>query len=340
MLFKIQNSARSMVSPLVVNSIAYSSVIALLSSGVTLTYMTTRVPNFAQGTLATISVYLAFTVARVWNESPYLYGGVAFGLSGLAGLGLYYFVMRPLLKRAASLVTLMIATVGYDLFLVSIINIYADYLTNTYAVQTRKFNIGFSDFRFSAFALGNNLPGIFLVGPLTVGILTVLLHLLLTRTKFGVAMRATVENPALAGVVGINIDLVYAVSWFVSGGFAGLAGLFAGVFLTGNPDLGIVLLPSIFAASIVGGLTNIYGALLGGFIAGTAEILGTGYLALYVSTEILKYQSFVPLIFIVVTLLIAPSGITGVDWVLWGRRLESLLNSILGAFERRLLRRN
>src|SRR5712692_462453 len=155
MLFKIQNSARSMVSPLVVNSIAYSSVIALLSSGVTLTYMTTRVPNFAQGTLATISVYLAFTVARVWNESPYLYGGVAFGLSGLAGLGLYYFVMRPLLKRAASLVTLMIATVGYDLFLVSLINIYAAYLTSSYALQSGKCNSGFAYFRCSSSGRGS-----------------------------------------------------------------------------------------------------------------------------------------------------------------------------------------
>ncbi len=318
-----------MVSPLIIDSVAYSSIIALLSSGVTLTYMTTKVPNFAQGTVATITVYLAFTAARVWKESPYLYAAVAFGLSGLAGLGLYYLVMRPLLKRAASLVTMMIATVGYDLFLFSLINIYADYLADTYQVATRKFNIGFSDFRFDAPFLGTNLPGIFLVGPLTVAALTVVLHIALTRTRFGVAMRATVENPPLAGVVGINIDLVYAVSWFVSGGLAGIAGLFAGVFLTGNPDLGIVLLPSIFAASIVGGLTNIYGALLGGLIAGTAEILGTGYVALYVNAEVLKYQSFVPLIFIVVTLLVAPSGITGVDWAALGRRLESLLGSII-----------
>jgi branched-chain amino acid transport system permease protein len=328
-----------LVSPLIIDSIAYSSIIALLSSGVTLTYMTTKVPNFAQGTIATVGVYLAFTVVKIWSASPYAYAIVAFGICGLAGSGLYYLVMKPLLKRAASLVTLMIATVGYDLFLISLINIYADYLTNAYRVSTRKFNIGYSDFRFNAPLLGTNLPGIFLVGPLTVGVLTVVLHLVLTRTRFGVAMRATVENPPLAGVVGINIDRVYSMSWFVSGGLAGLAGLFAGVFLTGNPDLGIVLLPSIFAASIVGGLTNIYGALLGGFIAGNAEILGTGYFALYWSTEILKYQSFVPLIFIVVTLLVAPSGITGVDWRSLSRRLESFINSVVINLGRAVRRR-
>ena len=323
-----------MVSPLVVNAIAYSSIIAMLSSGLTLTYMTTKVPNFAQGSLATITVYLALTVTKVWNGNPYLYAAPAFGLSGLAGLSLYYLVMKPLLKRAASLVTLMIATVGYDLLLFSLINIYADFVANVYRVPTTKFQLQTADFQFSVPLLGQGLPGIFLVGPLSIVLLTVILHFTLTKTRFGVAMRATVENPPLAGVVGINIDLVYAVSWFVSGGLAGLAGLFAGLLLTGNPDLGIVILPSIFAASVVGGLTNIYGALLGGFIAGTAEILGTGYLALSVSTEILKYQSFVPLIFIVVTLILAPSGLTGIDWAHVGRRFESLrdsFSSLLGS---------
>ena len=303
-----------MVSPLVVNAIAYSSIVAMLSSGLTLTYMTTKVPNFAQGSLATITVYLTLTATRVWNENPYLFLAPSFFLSGLAGVGLYYLVMKPLLKRGASLVTLMIATVGYDLFLFSLINIYAEYVANTYRIPTTKFQLQSADFHFSAPFLGQNLPGIFLVGPVTVVLLTVVLHLALTRTRFGVAMRATVENPPLAGVVGIDIDLVYAASWFLSGGLAGIAGLFAGLLLTGNPDIGIVILPSIFAASVVGGLTNVYGALLGGFITGSAEILGTGYLALSFSSEILKYQSFVPLLFIVVTLGIAPSGLTGVDW--------------------------
>jgi branched-chain amino acid transport system permease protein len=312
--------------PLIVNAIAYSSIIAMLSSGLTLTYMTTKVPNFAQGSLATITVYLALTVTKVWNQNPYLYAAPAFGISGVAGLGLYYLVMRPLLRRAASLVTLMIATVGFDLFLFSIINIYADFVANAYRIPTTKFQLQASDFQVRV--LGQNLPGIFFVGPFAVIALTILLHIALTKTRFGVAMRATVENPPLAGVVGINIDAVYAVSWFLSGGLAGLAGLFAGLLLTGNPDLGIVILPSIFAASVVGGLTNIYGALVGGFITGTAEILGTGYFALKVSTEILKYQSFVPLVFIVITLIVAPSGLTGVDWARVGRRLDSFLNSI------------
>ncbi len=314
----------SLPIPVLVSAVAYSSIIALLSCGLTLTYMTTKVPNFAQGTLSTIGVYIAFTAVRVWKGNPYLFAGLAFGLSGLAGFGLYYFVMKPLLKRGAALVTLMIATVGYDLFLFSLINIYADYLSNVYQVLSVKFRLDSFDFRFYAPLINTDLPGIFLAGPITVGLLTITLHLMLTGTRFGVAMRAAVENPSLAGVVGINIDLVYAVSWFLSGGLAGLAGLFASLLLTGNPDLGIVILPAIFAASVVGGLGNIYGALLGGFIVGLGEIIGTSYVASSVSVDILRYQSLVPLIFLIVTLLVAPRGVTGVDWASLVRRLKRI----------------
>src|SRR2546422_9958392 len=127
-----------MVSPLVVNAIAYSSIVAMLSSGLTLTYMTTKVPNFAQGSLATITVYLTLTATRVWNENPYLFLQPNFFLSGLAGVGLYYIVMKPLLKRGASLVTLMMAIVGNDLFLFSLMTRYADDESNTVRCSSPK----------------------------------------------------------------------------------------------------------------------------------------------------------------------------------------------------------
>lgn len=322
-----------MVSPVVVQAIVNSSIIALLSCGLSLTYMTTKVPNFAQGTLATIGVYSSFTFVKIWKANPYAYSPLGFILGGLAGLGLYYLVVRPLIRRSARLVTLMISTVGYDLVLSSLINIYADYLSNTYKVLTRLFSIDYADFRFSSQLIGTNLPGMLLVAPATVAVVTITLHWVLTRTRFGVAMRATVENPALASVVGVNIDLVYAVSWLVSGGLAGVAGVYAGIYLVGNPDLGNVLLPTIFAASIVGGLTNIYGALLGGFITEVTEILGTSYVASLVVfntslVAVLEYQFLVPLVFIVATLLIAPSGITGVDWASFGRRTRQFLLSV------------
>ena len=80
-----------------------------------------------------------------------------------------------------------------------------------------------------------------------------------------------------------------------------------------NPDIGARLIVSVFAASIVGGLTNIYGAFLGGILIGMAEVLGTGYLSLTVGTWIAPYRPIIPLTIMAITLLFAPRGLTGIS---------------------------
>jgi len=316
--------------PLVVDSIIYSSAIALLGTGLTLAYMTTKVPNFAHGTVAMTGLYLCLTSVRVWHSNPYFFLPVAFLVGGLSGLCLYLLVLKPLIGRGASLVVLMIATIGFDLFLFSLLNIYADYLSNAFGITSRSFFLRDADFRISQagiFVVTPPLPGILIVSLISIVLLTGFLHLGLTRTKFGVAMRATVENPALAGVVGVNVNLVYTISWFLSGGLAGIAGMFVGLFLAGNTDLGNRLIPVIFAASIVGGLGNVYGALLGGFTVGLSEILGTFQLqSLFPGSNLLVYQPLVPIAFIVITLLLAPSGLTGVDRKLLLIRLRAVFS--------------
>lgn len=306
-----------MVSPVLVQSVVLSSIIALLGIGLTLTYMTTRVPNFAHGGTATVGMYVGLTAVEVWNGNPYVYSPASFLLGGFTGLGLYFLVLKPLIRREASFVSLMIATIGFDFCVFSIISIYADYLLRIYQITSSFFILSDADFRLGeigAIKFDSPLPGILLVAPLLVVSLTVFLHELLHRTRFGVSMRATVENPSLAGVVGVNVNLVYAVSWFVSGGLAGLAGLLSVLVISGSPQTGNELLPSIFAASITGGLGSIYGTILGAFIIGISSVLGTSYLASTVSASAFAYRPIIPVFFMVISLLLAPKGITAIDW--------------------------
>jgi branched-chain amino acid transport system permease protein len=144
-----------------------------------------------------------------------------------------------------------------------------------------------------------------------VAIIVISLHVLLTKTKFGIAMRATIENPDLAQAVGVNADLVYKVSWFFAGGLAGLAGSLLPLRFIGNPDTGVYLLISVFAASIAGGVYSIYGGLIGGYIVGIAEVLVTSNLALMFGSWVVPYRPAIPLLTMIVILLLAPRGITG-----------------------------
>ncbi|MEM2041192.1 MAG: branched-chain amino acid ABC transporter permease [Nitrososphaerota archaeon] len=294
--------------PLIRDAIIFASLLTMLSTGLTLTYMTTKVPNFAHGDFATMSIYLNLALVHLLGLSPYLGVVPSFFFSGLIALVLYIAVLRPLLNRGANYVILMIATIAYDMILISIINIIADYLNRVYKILTRLFQLKGFDLEFI------EQPMIFIVAPVMSILIISLLYFFLNKTKFGIAMRAAIENPSLAEVIGININLTYAFSWFISGGLAGIAGALLPLYMTCNPDIGVRLLISVFAASIVGGLTNIYGAFLGGLVIGLAETLGTGYLSIIIGPWIVPYRPVIPLGLMLLTLLFAPRGLTGIDW--------------------------
>jgi branched-chain amino acid transport system permease protein len=99
------------------------------------------------------------------------------------------------------------------------------------------------------------------------------LHYFLTRTRLGKAMRAMADNADLAQVSGINTKLVVRVTWIVAGALACLAGTMLALDVTLKPDLAFNILLPIFAAAIVGGLGQAYGAIAGGFLIGFAETL-------------------------------------------------------------------
>jgi len=292
------------------DAIVFSSLLTLLTIGLTLTYLTTKVPNFAHGSIATVGIYVALILTKLLGLNIYLGLLPSFMLGGLVAILQYIVVLRPLSKRNASITTMMVATISFEFLLLSGLNILADYLSRSFLILSRYFLLKNFDF----FFMGER--GVLFISPILVIAITLGLFLLLTKTKFGVAMRATIENPPLAGTVGINADLVYIVSWFIAGGLAGLAGCLLPLWFIGNPDTGSFILISIFAAAVTGGLYNIYGAIIGGYVVGFAEIGLIRFMATLpdpFGAWIIGYRPVIPLLAMVITLMLAPSGITGID---------------------------
>jgi len=290
------------------DAIIFASLLALLSIGLTLTYLTTRVPNFAHASFATIGVYVALVASQVWKTSPYVAVPIAFVISGLVAVSLYVFILKPLIRKGAPQAIQMIATLAFDLVMIAILNITADYIVRTYQITSREFSLRSYDAEFMG------LPLLVLVAPVTVAALALILHAVLRRTKFGIAMRAATTNSDLAETVGINVKVVYSVSWMIGGGLAGIVGALMSLWFQGDPNLGPQIIPSIFAASIVGGFLSIYGAIAGGILVGLTEVLGTRFLAGEFGSWLIAYRPLIPLVFIVVTLMLAPRGIAGIDW--------------------------
>ncbi len=296
------------LDPIFSDALIFASLLALLSIGLTLTYLTTRVPNFAHASFATIGVYTALIASRVWESTPYIAIPIAFAISGVVAVALYTFILKPLIRKGASQAIQMVATLAFDLIVIAMLNILADYIVRTYQVTSREFTLRSYDAEFMG------LPMIVIAAPVAVAILAITLHIMLRKTKFGIAMRAATENSDLSGIVGINVKLIFGVSWLLGGGIAGIAGALMSMWFQGDPNLGPQLIPSIFAASIVGGFLSIYGAIAGGLLVGLTEVLGTRFLAGEFGSWLIAYRPLIPLVFIVVTLLIAPRGLAGINW--------------------------
>lgn len=130
------------------------------------------------------------------------------------------------------------------------------------------------------------------------------LHIVLSRTTFGYSLRAVAENPNLAQVSGINLSRMIVLIWLIGGGLAAAAGVFYGLTNQINPVLGRDLVLPIFAATIVGGIGSIYGAVLGGFLVGLASNL-----ALVILPS--GYSPAVPFLIILAVLIVRPHGLFG-----------------------------
>ncbi len=313
-----------MIDPLFSGTIVFSSLLSLLSVGLTLTYMTTKVPNFAHASLGAIGAYVTLTGIELVGISPYLFLPLALGIGGLVGLVQYLLVFKPLIRRRVNIVGLMVATLAMEFIFLSLMNIFADFLSRELKIRSRYFLLAIHDFEISG------MPGLLIVSTILVAATTTTLYLFLTKTKFGIAIRASIEDPSLASVVGVNVNVVYMVSWLIAGMLGALSGALLPLWFPGNTDMGSKLIVSVFAASIIGGLTNIYGAVLGGFLIGFAELLGTNWLAMQFGPWILPYRPLVPLIAIAITLLLAPKGILGVDWRHKLSRLSKKTEEVVG----------
>lgn len=296
-------------------SLIYSNLLVLLSIGLTITYITTAVPNFAQGSFAIFGSYITLTLLRVYEIHPYQSIPIVLVLGGLLGIATYVFILRPLIKREATTVILMIATLALDLILLGIIGSYSDTLFSITKKPATKFTFIPTDFTILGFSAS------LFVSTFVIVVTIASLLLLLYKTKFGIALRASMENPALAEVMGVNVEYTRIFSWFLSGALAAMAGSLLPFKYEIVPSTGAIIIVSIFASSIVGGLSSIYGALIGGYIIGFSETSVTYALSTIFGTEVLLYGRVVSLVVLVITLIFAPKGITGIKWrrLLWSR---------------------
>jgi branched-chain amino acid transport system permease protein len=306
----------------IIDAIMYANLLTMMTIGFTLTYIIAKIPNFAHGTFAVIGIYVTYTVSEIGGLNPYLSIPLSFFVVGGVALTQYFFIIRPLIKMKATRISLTITTIAMEIIIFAVVNVYIEYIRKVYAAQGL-YPVAFLLKRkdFTIF----NLPGVFIVSSILIITITTLLYLMLTKTKFGIAMRATVEDSELASVMGVDVNKVNAFAWFLPGGLAGMAGSIMPLWFQAHSQVGSYIIISTFAGSILGGISSIYGAIIGGFIVGLSETLGVIFLSDTIGSWITAYRLLIPLTILAVTLLILPKGFTGLIEDYMDKRILSKL---------------
>lgn len=277
--------------------IVLGSIYALGAIGVSLIFGILRFAHFAHGDMMTLGAYVALPLVvglgfTVYAALPVAMAGVV--LMAILIDRLFY---KPLRDRPTIIV--LVASFGVALMLRAVIQFAWGPHSHVYEKGFRK-PIVFEGLRIAERHIWIVLLSIALV---------VALHLFLTRTKTGKAMRALSDDPDLARITGINTERIVAWTWVLGGCLAGAAGVFLGMDTQITTLIGWNMLLPVFAAAILGGIGKPYGAIAGGLVIGIAEELSAYP---WVGTTPLldpTYKSAVAFAIMVAMLLWRPSGL-------------------------------
>ncbi|MGD9080959.1 MAG: branched-chain amino acid ABC transporter permease [Desulfobacterales bacterium] len=297
---------------LVFYGIVFGSIIALGAIGLTLVFGIIRFANFAHGDLMSSGAYFAlFMVTGVlsWIGIPdTTFGSLSFGWRMLIAFPVSMFIVgclaivadrilyRKLRKNNSGAVMLAMSSLGVAFILRMLILILwgADSLFYKPGLLRPAIE----------FPLGIKVrPDQILILILVLGLVT-LLHLFMQKTKMGKAMRATADNMELALVSGIDTERVIILTWGIGGALAAAGGILYGIDVQVHAYMGWNFLIPLFAATILGTIGNMWGALVGGLVIGVAQQVSTAFL-------LPTYKPAVAFMLMILILLFRPKGIFG-----------------------------
>ncbi len=321
------------INNVLVAGIVLGCIYAIGAIGVTLIFGILRFAHFAHGDMMTMGGFVSFVLAAIaaslgihtfW-PTGFIVLPLAIPITAGIALLIDRLCYRPLRQRGAKPVTLLIASIGVTLMIQGLIRLFFGTSNRSFFESEPKqiFRI-LLPFKSAQRPISLSEPQVLLVAVTVLSVIA--LHLFLTRSRLGKGMRAMADNPDLARVSGINTREVIRATWIIAGGLACMAGTMLALDVSLKPDLAFNIVLPIFAAAIVGGLGQAYGAIAGGFLVGFAETL-----AVFNWTAVLRpfagllpagwklpadlslvptdYKLTVAFIILVVVLLFRPTGI-------------------------------
>lgn len=276
------------------NGLSLGAIYALGAVGLTLVYGILKLTNFAHGDYLTFGAYMAYLVNVTWGLP--LVVGIFWAMVATALLGLVFerTLWGPMRRRKAGFLQLILMSIGLAFVLRAVIQWF-------WGTEIRSLDVdNTSTVEFLGLRIGQTELIVVIVGIVVIS----LVGLMLRFSLLGKRMRALSDDLDLAETAGIDTRRVILYTWIFSGALAGLAGVMAGATTNLRPELGFELLLPIFAAVILGGIGDAFGALAAGMVLGVL----TEWSTLVIDA---RWKVAVGFVVLILVLIIRPQGIFG-----------------------------
>ncbi|MBQ7263151.1 MAG: branched-chain amino acid ABC transporter permease [Synergistaceae bacterium] len=279
-----------------INGASLGSVYALIAVGYSLVYSVLLFSNFAHGGFLVIGGYICYWSLLSGGMGIWTASAVALVGAGAAAVVVERLAYRPIRERTPVTLYLLIASMGMSIVIENlfVVTIGGRFRALPPVIPTGPVSL-FGIATTSAFDILSLVTAVaFLIA----------LQLFLVRTKWGLAIRTASYDLRIASLMGVDVDRLIAIVFFVAGLLAAVGGIFLSVRYTLYPQLGNVITTKAFIAAVIGGLGSLPGAVLGSLILGLAEMLTAGFISS-------QFRDLVVFAILIVTLIVRPTGLLG-----------------------------
>jgi branched-chain amino acid transport system permease protein len=276
---------------LTISGISMGALYGLIALGFVMIWNTAAVVNFAQGELAMLAMFFAFTAHVTLGLNVWIAIALAVLATAVLGYLMERGLVRPLVK--ADPLTVIMMTIGLQIFLSN----GAKFIWGT---QPQAFPPYFGSQSLDLMGVIVAPQALAVIG--VVAVLAILLHWMSQHTRLGKSLRAVAQDRETSALMGIRIDRVVAAGFAISAALAGIAGVLMAPLVFVAADVGLPLLVKSFIAAVIGGFGSYPGALLGGLLIGVLDNLA----GFYISSD---YRDAVLFGVLVVILLFRPEGL-------------------------------
>lgn len=276
-----------------ITSISVGGLYAMLAVGYALIYSVFDFTNFAFGGVMMVAAFSGYLVSNSGlGTIPAMIAAIATGI--VVSIGIELFAYRPMRKKNAKRLFLMISAMGVNIFLTNL------YLS-LFGANLRTLPSGFTSNTVSI--MNVQIGTVDIVAFITSVVALAIMSFFLYKTRPGITVRASAIDVSTAGLMGINVNRISLIVFVISGTTAAIAGMFFGMKYTVYPGMG-AMSTKAFIASVIGGLGSLPGAVLGGFLLGILETLVAGYISA-------TYRDLFSFGAMIIVLMFMPNGLIG-----------------------------